>query len=187
MSTPLLKTKLFIPRPRPNLVPRPDLIARLNAGLRGKLTVVSAPAGFGKTTLLSEWIHQIEQGEKIGREKFFPSNAAWLSLDEGDNDLARFLAYLIASLRTIPELQNSNTGETLLQAFQSPSVGKEDSQTTTSLLTELINEITVHGPISFYPGTGRLPPDRFTKDPRCPDFPGGKPAPKYAPGDRSAR
>lgn len=149
MITPLLKTKLFIPRPRPNLVPRPDLIARLNAGLRGKLTVVSAPAGFGKTTLLSEWIHQIEQGEKIGREKFFPSNAAWLSLDEGDNDLARFLAYLIASLRTIPELQNSNTGETLLQAFQSPSVGKEDSQTTTSLLTELINEITVHGPTAF--------------------------------------
>ena len=75
-------------------------------------------------------------------ELFHPSSIAWLSLDEGDNDLARFLAYLITSLRTIPELEAANTGEALLQAFQTPSVGKEESQTTTALLTELINEIT---------------------------------------------
>jgi len=149
MSTPLLKTKLYIPKPRPNLVPRPELISRLNAGLNGKMTVVSAPAGFGKTTLISEWIHHMERGGKMEDELFHPSSIAWLSLDEGDNDLARFLAYLITSLRTIPELEAANTGEALLQAFQTPSVGKEESQTTTALLTELINEITIHGPTSF--------------------------------------
>ena len=149
MSAPLLKTKLYIPRPRSNLVPRPDLIARLNAGLNGKLTVVSAPAGFGKTTLLSEWIHQMEQGGKTEDESFHLSSVAWLSLDEGDNDLARFLAYFIASLRTIPELEAAKTGEALLEMFQSPSVGKEESQPTTALLTELINEITIHGPAPF--------------------------------------
>ncbi len=57
MSTPLLKTKLYIPPPRPEMVPRPRLIERLNAGLHRKLTLISAPAGFGKTTLLSEWTH----------------------------------------------------------------------------------------------------------------------------------
>jgi len=57
MTTLLLTTKLYIPPPRPNLVPRPRLIERLNAGLHRKLTLVSAPAGFGKTTLLSEWTH----------------------------------------------------------------------------------------------------------------------------------
>ena len=58
MSTPLLTTKLYIPPVRPELVPRPRLIERLNAGLHRKLTLISAPAGFGKTTLLSEWIHR---------------------------------------------------------------------------------------------------------------------------------
>jgi len=67
MTTPLLTTKLYIPPPRPNLVSRPRLIERLNAGLHRKLTLVSAPAGFGKTTLLSEWIHHSET-------RFFPKN-----------------------------------------------------------------------------------------------------------------
>jgi LuxR family maltose regulon positive regulatory protein len=57
MPAPLLTTKLYIPPPRPALVPRPRLVERLNAGLLGKLILVSAPAGFGKTTLLSEWVH----------------------------------------------------------------------------------------------------------------------------------
>ena len=56
MSTPILATKLFIPPPRPKVVPRPRLIERLNEGLHGKLTLISAPAGFGKTTLVSEWV-----------------------------------------------------------------------------------------------------------------------------------
>ena len=77
MTTTLLQTKLYIPLPRPDLVPRPRLLERLNAGLRGKLTLASAPAGFGKTTLLSEWI------------------AGWLSLDEGDNDPAEEAAVFL--------------------------------------------------------------------------------------------
>src|SRR5579871_2219117 len=89
MSTPMLATKLYLPPPRPHLVSRPRLLERLNAGLHHKLTLISAPAGFGKTTLVSEWLTRCERP------------AAWLSLDEGDNDPARFLAYLIAALQTI--------------------------------------------------------------------------------------
>ncbi|MBS1252735.1 MAG: HTH-type transcriptional regulator MalT [Anaerolineales bacterium] len=77
----LLTTKLFIPRRRPNLVHR--LTERLNEGLTRKLTLISAPAGFGKIALLSEW------------------PIAWLSLDEGDNAPTRFIAYFVAALQTI--------------------------------------------------------------------------------------
>lgn len=83
-DVPLLTTKLYIPPVRPNLVPRPRLIERLTAGLHRKLTLVSAPAGFGKTTLLSEWASQRISESANGRA------VAWLSLDEGDNDPARF-------------------------------------------------------------------------------------------------
>src|ERR1043165_5701287 len=89
MWTPLLTTKLFIPPPRPNVVGRPRLIAQLNAGLHRKLTLISAPAGFGKTTLVSTWI------ASCGRP------VAWLSLDEADSDPARFLTYLVAAVQTI--------------------------------------------------------------------------------------
>lgn len=90
MSTPLLQTKLYLPPARPNLVPRPRLIERLDEGIRSaKLTLISAPAGSGKTTLLSEWV---AAGDR---------SVAWLSLDKGDNDLVSFLTYLIAALRTI--------------------------------------------------------------------------------------
>jgi LuxR family maltose regulon positive regulatory protein len=101
MDTPLLQTKLHIPLTCPDpaaglrtsLVPRPNLIDRLNEGLVGKMTLVSAPAGFGKTTLVSHWLDHVE----------LP--AAWLSLDDDDNELARFLSYLIAALQTIqPEV-----------------------------------------------------------------------------------
>jgi LuxR family maltose regulon positive regulatory protein len=91
MKVPLLTTKLYVPPPRPNLVSREHLVARLDEGVRlgHKLTFVSAPAGFGKTTLVSAW------AATCGRP------VAWLSLDEGDNDPARFLAYLAATLRSI--------------------------------------------------------------------------------------
>ncbi|HYO44991.1 MAG TPA: LuxR C-terminal-related transcriptional regulator [Candidatus Limnocylindrales bacterium] len=91
MPAPLLATKLFIPSPRRSLVPRPRLIHRLDAGLAAghRLTLVSAPAGFGKTTLVGEWV------AGCGRP------TAWLSLDEGDSDPGRFLAYLIAALQTV--------------------------------------------------------------------------------------
>ena len=87
MATSLLTTKLYIPPLRPEMVSRPRLIERLNAGLHRKLTLVSAPAGFGKTTLLSEWAASCE----------WP--VAWVSLEEGDNDLTRFLTYFVAALR----------------------------------------------------------------------------------------
>ena len=86
---PLLATKLYIPRVRPDLVPRPRLTNQLDEFIRRKLTLVSAPAGFGKTCLLSEWLIQSDVP------------AAWVSLDEGDNDLARFLSYVIAALQTV--------------------------------------------------------------------------------------
>src|SRR5947209_16576241 len=89
MPTPILATKLYIPRLRPNVVLRPRLTERLNEGLHRKLTLISAPAGFGKTTLLSEWIAGCHRP------------AAWLSLDDGENDPSRFLTYLVAALQTI--------------------------------------------------------------------------------------
>jgi LuxR family maltose regulon positive regulatory protein len=87
MSAPILATKLYIPRPRPNVVHRPRLIERLNEGHPSgrKLTLISAPAGYGKTTLLSEWIPQSERC------------VTWVSLDDGDNDPVRFWAYFIAA------------------------------------------------------------------------------------------
>jgi LuxR family maltose regulon positive regulatory protein len=102
----LLQTKLAIPPPRPSLVLRSRLTERLNQGLAQgcKLCLVSAPAGFGKTTLVSHWAQQAEQP------------VAWLSLDESDNDLIRFLTYFIAALQTI----DAQIGEGLLAAFQSP-------------------------------------------------------------------
>jgi LuxR family maltose regulon positive regulatory protein len=89
MKTDLLASKFYFPPHRLDLVPRPHLLASLNAGLSRKLTLVSAPAGFGKTTVVSEWI----------RDCGYP--AAWLSLDKNDNDLSRFLIYLIAALQRI--------------------------------------------------------------------------------------
>src|SRR3954470_16108460 len=104
MQTPILATKLFIPPPRPKVVPRPRLIERLHEGLHGKLTLIAAPAGFGKTTLISAWLATDERP------------AAWLSLDEADSDPNRFLAYFIVALQTIvPHL-----GEGVLGMLQSP-------------------------------------------------------------------
>jgi LuxR family maltose regulon positive regulatory protein len=120
MNSPLLQTKLYAPPLRPELVSRPRLIERLNAGLDRKLTLISAPAGFGKTTLLSEWVSGWEQP------------VAWVSLDEGDNDPSRFLAYLIAALQTI----EANIGKETLGALQSPQPPPAES-----VLTVLINEM----------------------------------------------
>lgn len=126
MSTPLLVTKLYVPPGRPEVVARPRLLERLNAGLHRKLTLVSAPAGFGKSTLVSEW------ASRCGRP------TAWLSLDEGDNDPIRWLTYLIAALRTVaPDL-----GESALGALQAPQPPPP-----AWVLTSLVNELTTlpHG------------------------------------------
>ncbi len=123
MPAPILATKLYIPPPRPKVVLRPRLIERLNEGLSAscKLTLISAPAGFGKTTLVSEWVAGCERP------------VAWLSLDEGDNDPTRFLTYLIAALQTIA----ANIGEGVLGVLQSPQPPPIES-----ILTALLNEIT---------------------------------------------
>ncbi|MCJ7660769.1 MAG: hypothetical protein MUO67_16590, partial [Anaerolineales bacterium] len=92
----LLTTKLYIPPPRPDLVQRPCLIERLNLGLSGKLTLVSAPAGFGKTTLVSEWVDNLRVDSTKANQ--IDNKIAWLSLDESDNDRVRFLTYFIAAL-----------------------------------------------------------------------------------------
>jgi LuxR family transcriptional regulator, maltose regulon positive regulatory protein len=118
---PILTTKLYLPPARPNVVLRPRLVERLNGGLHGKLTLISAPAGFGKTTLLSEWL------ALCGRP------VAWLSLDEGDSDPTRFLTYLVAALRTVvPAI-----GEGLLSVLQS-----SQPPPTEAILTALLNDIT---------------------------------------------
>jgi LuxR family maltose regulon positive regulatory protein len=120
VSTPILTTKLYIPPPRSNLVSRPRLIERLNAGQHDKLTLVSAPAGFGKTTLLGEWISS--SGKSF----------AWLSLDEDDNNLKRFLTYLIAALQQIDDSIGDGILP-LLEATGDPPVEP--------LITTLINNI----------------------------------------------
>ncbi|MCE7980412.1 MAG: LuxR family transcriptional regulator [Caldilinea sp. CFX5] len=146
MSTPILATKLHIPSPRPKVVPRPRLVERLNEGLAigCKLTLISAPAGFGKTTLVSEWIHQKAEGERRKAEDtlhpssfiLHPSSVAWLSLDERDNDPVRFLTYLVAALQTLP----GNIGAGLLSALQAPQL-PQDPAGREALLTTLLNEI----------------------------------------------
>jgi len=144
MTIPLLTTKLYIPPARPKLVSRPRLIEQLNAGLHRKLTLISAPAGFGKTTLLSEWASQHVSESASGRPE--PKvRFAWLSLDEDDNDLARFLAYFVAALQTLALSQvegiearqepAGNIGEGALRALQSSQPPNE------AILTALINEI----------------------------------------------
>jgi LuxR family transcriptional regulator, maltose regulon positive regulatory protein len=121
MSTSILATKLYIPSPRPHVVLRPRLIERLNEGLHCKLTLISAPAGFGKTTLVSQWLAEDARP------------AAWLSLDEGDNDPARFLTYLVAALQTLA----ATLGEGVVGVLQSPQPPPIEA-----ILTALLNDIT---------------------------------------------
>ncbi|MBI1280095.1 MAG: LuxR family transcriptional regulator [Anaerolineaceae bacterium] len=120
MSTTILATKLYKLMLRPGSVLRPRLIERLNAGLSGKLTLMSAPAGFGKTTLVSEWISNSDHA------------SACLTLDENDSDPFRFLTYLIAALETIaPKM-----GAGIRHKMGSPQPPPIDS-----VLTPLLNAI----------------------------------------------
>ncbi len=122
MSSNLLATKLYIPPLRKNLVPRLRLIQVLNEAWQSnkKLSLISAPAGYGKTTLVSEWLGGLQV------------NTSWLSLDKADNDPTRFLVYLIAALQQIDRRIGEQTG-VMLQTPQPlpPEI----------LLTALINEI----------------------------------------------
>jgi len=117
----LLQTKLAIPPLRSDLVKRLRLVNKLNAGLNGKLTLLSAPPGYGKTTLISEWIHQ----RKL--------QTAWFTIDEGDNDPASFLAYMIAAFQTIEK----NWGRPARELLQSPQLPSLES-----VVITLMNSLT---------------------------------------------
>jgi LuxR family maltose regulon positive regulatory protein len=120
MLTSILTTKLYIPPPQPETVSRPRLIETLRQGSHRKLTLVSAPAGFGKTTLVSAWL----AAESVP--------VAWLSLDVHDSDSTRFLIYLIAAMRTIAP----SIGDDLLSLLNSP-----EPPPIQSLLVPLLNDL----------------------------------------------
>src|SRR3954469_4043834 len=122
MAGPLLETKLHVPRRRRGLVARPRLSERLSRGAESALTLVSAPAGFGKTTLLAEWL---ADAPADGR------SAAWLSLDQRDNDPAVFWTYLIAALQTAAP----GVGTGALMQLQSPPAPIE------AVLATLLNDL----------------------------------------------
>ncbi|MDQ3249605.1 MAG: helix-turn-helix transcriptional regulator, partial [Chloroflexota bacterium] len=143
MSTPILATKLYIPSPRPKAVPRPRLIERLNAGLHGKLTLISAPAGFGKTTLVSAWLAAPSGTQAVLDPLAAVRSAAWLSLDEGDSDPTRFLTYLIAALQTLAVNKGAPPiGAGVLAVLHSPQPPR-DPAGREALLTALLNDITI--------------------------------------------
>jgi LuxR family maltose regulon positive regulatory protein len=126
VPTPLLETKLYVPRSQRGLVPRPRLSERLDRGTASKLMLVSAPAGFGKSTLLAEW---------LAAEPAAPTDeraAAWLSLDQGDNHPAAFWTYVIAALRTVAPVVGASA-LALLQAPQPPPIQ--------IVLTTLLNDL----------------------------------------------
>ena len=133
MPEALLRTKLFVPPPRSSLVPRPQLIDKLNQGLQSdcRLILVAAPAGFGKTTLATEWALQFTCPREPACQPAI-THLCWLSLDEGDNEPARFLTYVIAALRQV----NADIGEGALALLHSPQPPPWEA-----VLTTLINDI----------------------------------------------
>jgi LuxR family transcriptional regulator, maltose regulon positive regulatory protein len=156
MPAPILATKLYIPPPRPRVVHRARLIDRLQAGLQRMpgVILISASAGFGKTTLVSDWLWEtmneergtITEDESPHRSSFpVPSSSfltprfkvAWLTLDKDDNDLPRFLAYVIAALQTIAP----TVGEATLAALHA----SRSQPPTDVLLTALLNDLAALG------------------------------------------
>jgi LuxR family maltose regulon positive regulatory protein len=124
VSTSLLKTKLYVPPIRSELVSRTRLVERLTEGVRRgcRLTLISAPAGYGKTTLLAEWVTRPELRPRV----------AWVSLDTGDNDPARFWTYVIVALQTV-QSDIGDIAQAALQSVQPPPME--------SVLTGLLNQI----------------------------------------------
>jgi len=115
----LLATKLHIPRPQRSMVPRERLLAQLDDACTHPLTLIAAPPGFGKTALLSDWL-----------SRGVAPRAAWVSLDPGDNDPARFWAYVMAALETL----RPGVGASTLALLNSPEFGSLET-----ILTALIN------------------------------------------------
>lgn len=121
---PVLSTKLLIPAIRPVWVKRPHLIRQLNAGLDHKLTLVSAPAGYGKSTLIIEWANQVS----------LP--AAWLSLESADNTPPRFWSYFVSSLQTLPDMQDKFPKEYFLD-LESALRSSSPEETLTGLVDDI--------------------------------------------------
>jgi ATP/maltotriose-dependent transcriptional regulator MalT len=125
VPTLLLETKLYAPRPRSSMVPRPRLTERLERGAAARLLIVSAPAGFGKTTLLTEWL-TAQRPDRTQRR------VAWLSLDAADNEAASFWAYVIAALR----MAASGAAESARSLLDDPRLPSVET-----LLTMLLNDL----------------------------------------------
>lgn len=126
IAPPLLKTKLHIPHRRPDAVPRSLLIKQLNERIQRKLTVITAPAGYGKTSLASEWVHNLQS------EGTFKNRITWLYLEEADSEPIRFISYVIAALQQVaPEIGVDALG--LFEMVQSPPIN--------TVLNELINDL----------------------------------------------
>jgi LuxR family maltose regulon positive regulatory protein len=140
VKTEILRTKLHIPQPKPVFTPRPHLIERLNDGLTRKLIVVSAPAGFGKTTLIAEFGTRVTECANPQSEIRNPQ-LAWLSLDRSDNDPIRFWTYFIAALQRI-EPKLGEDALTLLAASPPHATLIE------AVLTSLINDIATETAVS---------------------------------------
>ena len=119
----LLATKFHMPRLRPQLVPRSILIERIQQGMEHALTLISAPAGFGKTTLLAQWV--AESGMPV----------SWLSLEPEDNEPVRFLSYLIAALQA----QDPQLGMNVLALLEASQAAPLESA-----LAVLTNELMHH-------------------------------------------
>ncbi len=132
----ILTTKLFIPRKAHQLLVRPRLLDKLNAALLGRLTLLSAPAGFGKSSLVSDWIHSHSLLKRDNVDSPSTPHFCWLSLDENDNDPPRFLSHWIAALQRV-EPTIGTTAQNLLQTAQPPPL--------TTLLTLLLNDINTAG------------------------------------------
>lgn len=126
----LLSTKFYIPLVRPEFIQRPRLLQQLNEGLHRKLTLISAPAGFGKTTLVGEWVGQLRLDVPDGGQKI-----AWLSLDENDNEPTQFLTYLIHSLKQVEGI-DASLGDNALAMLHSPQLPSMEV-----IMTSLINEL----------------------------------------------
>lgn len=133
----LLATKLYLPQTRTNSIARPRLLQLLDRGLESKLILVSAPAGFGKTTLVTEWVHRLRSPDTPSQihnpqSTFRNPSISWLSLDESDNDPNRFLSYLVAALQKVDATIGASV-QMMLQTPQPPSLEL--------LLTMVINDL----------------------------------------------
>jgi LuxR family maltose regulon positive regulatory protein len=133
MSIPLLATKLHIPPLRQDFVPRRRLLDRLESGLQRKLILISAPAGYGKTTLLSEW-HASSQGRAL--------SLAWVLLDEQDNDPVRFWSYVLAALEKVCP-GSTQSAKALLHGLSRPgaAASRDRGGSTQGVVTTLVNDL----------------------------------------------